>query len=196
MWFVFWFAGGLGLTTAAGTIVLLIVIELLRDCHVALDFDRTSFGELFLLATSLSAVGEFTLGFGNGRPNVLYCVPLGDGGIGLSVMLLLRFVFDGVDINGRLFSGKLVAEFVFTEFAAEPALVDAFADTVTGVTVTDEFNRGNVGDDVADVLAVERDAFDFDVIGCGALGEVRRWFCCCSTADSEEDKCEIIPLFK
>lgn len=160
-------------TAAAGTVVLLIVIELLRDCHVAFGFDRRTFGELFRPATSLSAVGEFTLGFGIGRPNVLYCVPLGDGGIGLSVMLLLRFVFDGMPNGGRLFSDKLVAVFVAVAFTAEPVLDADFADTVTGVTVTEEFMRGNVGDAVADV--------------CGVLGVVRRWFCCWSTANPKAD---------
>lgn len=172
--------------TEAGTDVLLIVIELFRDCHVAFGFDRSTFGEFILFVVSLSDVG---------RPKVLYCGPVDDGGIGLSVMLLLRFVFvDGVGmLNGRLFSDKLVADFVIVAFVANPALVASFDGTFTGVTVTDEFMilRGNVGDDAAEVDDVECDAF-FDVTCCGALGEVRRWFCCCRTGKEEE--CEIIRI--
>lgn len=180
------------MTTAAGTDVLLIVIELLRDCHVAFGFDRTIFGE-FLPATSLSGVGEFTLGFVIVRPNVLYWGPVGDGGIGLSVMLLLRFVFDAVDmLNGRLVSDNPVDDFEMGECAA--GLVSGFADTVTGVTVTDEFMilRGKVGDGVADVLAIEWHTFGFAVICCGAFGDVRRWFCCCRTTNGDEYKVNYI----
>lgn len=144
-----WLADGIGVTVAAGTVVLLIVIELVRDCHVAFGFARTTFGELFFASLSLSGVGEFTLGLGIVRPNVLYCGPVVDEGIGLSVMLLLRFVFDGCvgTLKGRLF---------------------------TGVTVSDEFTilRGKLGDGA--LLGVELE-FDFDICGCcGALGEARR----------------------
>lgn len=172
------------MTTAAGTDVLLIVIELLRDCHVAFGFDRTTVGELFLPATSLCGVGELTLGFVIDRPNVLYWGPVGDGGIGLSVMLLLRFVFDAVGmLNGRLVSDNPEDDFVLGECVA--GLVSGLAGTVTCVTVTDEFIilRGNVGDDVVDVFDIECITFGFAGIWCGALGDVRRWFCCCRTTN-------------
>lgn len=139
--------------------------------------ERTAFGVLFLLTTSFSGVGELTLGFGIGRPNVLYCAPVVNGGIGLSVMLLVKFVFDGVVdmLNGRLFTDTLLAVFVIVAFDVKPALVAGFDDTVTGVTVTDEFTilRGNVGEDVAGVLGVEFEC-GFGVICCGAFGKARR----------------------
>lgn len=185
--FIFWFVGVAGVLTE-GIDVLLIVIELLRDCHVAFGFDRTTFGELFLPAASLSGVGELTLGFAIGRPNVLYCGPVDDGGIGLSVMLLLRLVFAVVDmLKGRLVTDTLVAGLFIVEFAAGPVLVADFDGTVTGVTVTDEFMilRGNVGDDAADVVDVECNEFVF--------GEARRSFCCCRAVNLGEGNSEISP---
>lgn len=186
--FISWFVGGAGVLTK-GIDVLLIVIELFRDCHVAFGFDRTTFGELFLPAASLSDVGEPTLDFGIGRPNVLYCGPVGDGGIGLSVMLLLRLVFVAVDmLKGRLVTDTLEAGLFIVEFAAGPVLEAGLAGTVTGVTVTDEFIilRGNVGDDAADVEGVECIEF--------VLGEARRSFCCCRAVNLGEGNNEISPL--
>lgn len=153
---------------------MLIVIEWFRDCHVGFVFDRTTFDELFLPAPSFSGVG---------RLNVLYCGPDADEGIGLSVILLLRFVFEVVDtLNGRLFSDKPVAGFEIGEFVDGPAPVAGLDGTVTGVTVTDEFIilRGKVGDAVTEVDGVDC-ADGFDEPGCRAFGDVRRMFCCCKT---------------
>lgn len=133
-------------------------------------FEKTTFDGLFLPPPSFSGVD---------RLNVLYCGPDAVGGIGLSVTLLLRFVFEVVDtLNGRLFSDIPVVGLEVGEFVVGPAP----AADLTGVKVTDVFIilRGKVGDDVIEVDGVDC-ADGFDVPGCAVFGDVRRIFCCCKT---------------
>lgn len=130
---------------------------------MAFGFDRTIFGEIFLMAASLSGVGEISVDDCIGRPNVLYCEPVGVVVIGLSVMLLFR-------VGTRLFNDKFdVVDFVMDVFdVLETALVAGFDATVTGVTVTDDvliILRGNVGDDVDDFIGVNSDEVGLDITG-------------------------------